>query len=69
MPFYFQQFTQWYDCKNPRHPHPDRQKALQSLLLDPVITDMDVARQILDDYLVTYREYLPQFWKEKVILA
>ena len=41
----------------------DRQKALQCLLLDPVITDMDVARQILDDYLTTYKEYLPQFWK------
>jgi alpha-galactosidase len=41
----------------------DRQLALQSLLLDPVITDLDVARQILDDYLTTYQEYLPQFWK------
>ena len=41
----------------------DRQKALQCLLLDPVITDLDVARLILDDYLQTYREYLPQFWQ------
>ena len=40
----------------------DRQAALQCLLLDPVITDLDVARQILDDYLDTYREHLPQFW-------
>jgi len=40
----------------------DRQAALQCLLLDPVISDMDVAQQILDDYLETYREYLPQFW-------
>jgi alpha-galactosidase len=40
----------------------DRQAALQCLLLDPVITDMDVAGQILDDYLKTYREHLPQFW-------
>jgi alpha-galactosidase len=40
----------------------DRQAALQCLLLDPVVTDLDVARQILDDYLETYREYLPQFW-------
>lgn len=40
----------------------DRQLALQALLLDPVITDLDVARQILDDYLETYRSYLPQFW-------
>jgi len=41
----------------------DRQKALQSLLLDPMITDIGVAKQILDDYLTTYKEYLPQFWK------
>lgn len=40
----------------------DRHLALQSLLLDPVITDLDIARQILDDYLTAYREYLPQFW-------
>lgn len=41
----------------------DRQLALQCLLLDPVITDLDVAKQILDDYLTTYKEYLPQFWQ------
>jgi alpha-galactosidase len=41
----------------------DRQAALQCLLLDPVITDMDVARRVLDDYLVSYRQYLPQFWQ------
>lgn len=41
----------------------DRQKALQCLLLDPVITDLDVAKLILDDYLETYQEFLPQFWK------
>ena len=43
--------------------HGDRQAALQCLLLDPVITDLDVAKQILDDYLLTYKEFLPQFWK------
>ena len=42
--------------------HGDRQAALQCLVLDPIITDLDVARQILDDYLKTYREHLPQFW-------
>jgi alpha-galactosidase len=41
----------------------DRQKALQCLLLDPVISDIEVARQILEDYLTSYKEYLPQFWK------
>jgi alpha-galactosidase/6-phospho-beta-glucosidase family protein len=40
----------------------DRQLAMQSLLLDPVIRDIDVAKQILDDYLEAYRELLPQFW-------
>jgi alpha-galactosidase len=41
----------------------DRQAALQCLLLDPMITDLDIARQILDDYLAAYRANLPQFWK------
>ncbi len=41
----------------------DRQLALQCLLLDPVVTDLDVAQQILDDYLDCYRDYLPQFWR------
>jgi alpha-galactosidase len=41
----------------------NREKALQSLLLDPMVTDIDVARQLLDDYLRTYKEHLPQFWK------
>jgi alpha-galactosidase len=43
--------------------HGDRQAALQCLLLDPVITDIDVAERILDDYLYTYRDDLPQFWE------
>jgi len=41
----------------------NREKALQCLLFDPVITDIDTARKILDDYLTSYRVYLPQFWK------
>jgi len=39
----------------------DRGAALQCLLLDPVITDLDTAQQVLDAYLAEYREYLPQF--------
>jgi alpha-galactosidase len=39
----------------------DRQTALQCLLLDPVITDLDVAARVLGDYLETYRDCLPQF--------
>ena len=41
----------------------DYQKALQCLLLDPVISDMDIAKKILDDYLDAYRIHLPQFHK------
>jgi alpha-galactosidase len=40
-----------------------REKALQCLLLDPMITDIETGRKILDDYLNSYKEYLPQFWK------
>jgi len=40
-----------------------REKALQCLLLDPIITDIDTGKKILDDYLIEYKEYLPQFWE------
>jgi alpha-galactosidase len=39
----------------------DRRPALQALLLDPCINDIDTARSILDAYLREYAEYLPQF--------
>jgi len=39
------------------------EKSLQCLLLDPAIHDLDSAKLILDDYLTTYKEHLPQFWK------
>ncbi len=39
-----------------------REKALQCLLLDPVVSDIETAKKILDDYLLSYKEYLPQFW-------
>lgn len=38
-----------------------REKALQAMLLDPMITDIDTARAILDDLLEEFSEYLPQF--------
>ena len=38
------------------------ERALQCLLLDPVVSDLDSAKLILDDYLKTYKEHLPQFW-------
>jgi alpha-galactosidase len=40
----------------------NRKLALQALLLDSVIRDIDVAKQILEDYLTTYRQHLPTFW-------
>ncbi len=39
----------------------DRGIALQSLLADPVINDIDVAEKILDDYLALNAEWLPHF--------
>ncbi len=39
----------------------DRQLALQTLLLDPMINDIGRARVILDDYLQTFDQFLPQF--------
>lgn len=40
-----------------------REKALQCLLLDPTARDIQTTKNILEDILVTFREYLPQFWK------
>ena len=39
----------------------DRQLALQALTLDPMVTDLDTARKILNDLLREFSEYLPQF--------
>ena len=39
----------------------DRDLALQALALDPTVDDLDVARAVLDDYLRTFRDTLPQF--------
>ncbi len=41
--------------------HGDREMALQALLLDPMVNDISRARAILDDYLVAFADYLPQF--------
>ncbi len=38
-----------------------RQAALQCLLLDPVVTDIDTAEKILDAYLKEYSSYLPNW--------
>jgi alpha-galactosidase len=39
----------------------DRQLALQALLLDPMMNDIDRACAILDDFITAFAEYLPQF--------
>jgi alpha-galactosidase len=41
--------------------HGSRELALQALLLDPMVNDIDTARAVLDDFLTTFAEYLPQF--------
>ncbi len=41
--------------------HGDRDLALQALLLDPMLNDIDRARAILDEFLVEFAEFLPQF--------
>ena len=38
-----------------------RTTALQSLLADPVINDIDTAEKILDEYLNVHADWLPQF--------
>ena len=38
-----------------------RQLALQAMLADPVVTDMDVAERCLDELLSVHAEFLPQF--------
>ena len=43
--------------------HGDKELALQALLLDPMMNDIDRARAILEDFLVEFAEYLPQFSK------
>ena len=43
--------------------HGDKELALQALLLDPMMNDIDRARAILDDFLAEFAEYLPQFSK------
>lgn len=44
----------------------NRQTALQALLLDPCIDDLDTAHAILGAYLAEYAEYLPQFQVPKL---
>ena len=38
-------------------------KALQCLLLDPMIRDIATARRILNDFLETYKSHLEQYWR------
>lgn len=39
----------------------DRALALQALLMDPMANDIDRCRAILDDFLISFGEWLPQF--------
>jgi alpha-galactosidase len=44
----------------------DRTLALQALLMDPMMNDIGRARDILDDFLESFREWLPQFHRTDV---
>lgn len=41
--------------------HGDKDAALQALLLDPLINDIETAKAILSDLLAEFQQYLPQF--------
>ena len=41
--------------------HGDRDLALQALLLDPTVNDIESARDVLDHFLTEFKQYLPQF--------
>jgi 6-phospho-beta-glucosidase len=41
----------------------DRKKAVQALLLDPSVAQFDCLPQMLEEYLKTYKEHLPRFWR------
>jgi 6-phospho-beta-glucosidase len=43
--------------------HGDRGAAFQALLAHPLGPKADKVREVLDDMLVTHRQYLPNFWK------
>ena len=47
----------------------DRELALQALLLDPMVTDIDSGRAILADLLAANAEFLPQFGKNNLTLS
>jgi 6-phospho-beta-glucosidase len=42
--------------------HGDRQAAYQALLAHPLGPAADKVREVLEDMLVTHRQYLPNFW-------
>jgi alpha-galactosidase/6-phospho-beta-glucosidase family protein len=41
----------------------DRKGAMQALLLDPGVAEFDCVPRMLDEYLRTYKRYLPRFWR------
>jgi alpha-galactosidase len=43
--------------------HGDRNKALQALLIDPVVDSMEAAEKMLDELLAVHAPYLPRFHK------
>jgi len=51
-----------HDCTLEAALEGDRKKAVQALLLDPSVAQFDCVPRIVDEYLKTYKRYLPRFW-------
>jgi alpha-galactosidase len=47
----------------------DRRKALQALALDPMVDDPQVAKDLLDEMLTVFSDYLPQFATQDSVSA
>ena len=47
----------------------DRRLALQAMVNDPLVGNLETARQILDDFLIAHADYLPQFHKRVPVAA
>src|SRR5579859_1032674 len=47
----------------------DRRLALQAMVNDPLVGNLEIARKLLDDLLEAHAEYLPQFRKRVAVAA
>lgn len=40
----------------------DREMITQAFAIDPMVNDLDLAEQLVNDYILNFKEYLPQFY-------